>query len=132
MQEVAMSHIPATRDPFVAQMPFRTPSFTAAIGRRAKEALRHWQRHRMMRTLWELDDRTLDDIGLARSEIRGLVDDLVGPSPRRASQGQTVRSSVRRDDPEDPSPTGTGRRPQINDVKKSRFAGDVYQSWRDL
>ena len=130
-----MSHIPATRDPFIAWMPFRTwgtPSFTAAIGRRAKEALRHWQRHRMMRTLWELDDRTLDDIGLARSKIRGLVDDIVGPSHRRASQGQTVRSSVRRDDPEDPSPTRTGRRPQINDVKKSRFAGDVYQSWRDL
>ena len=130
-----MSHIPATRDPFIAWMPFRTrgtPSFTAAIGRRAKEALRHWQRHRMMRTLWELDDRTLDDIGLARSEIRGLVDDLVGPSPRRASQGQTVRSSMRRDAPEEPSPIRRDKHLQIYDVKESRFVGDVYQSWRDL
>ena len=130
-----MSHIPATRDPFVARMPFRnrgTINFTAAISRRAKEALRHWQRHRMMRTLWELDDRTLDDIGLARSEIRGLVDDLVGPSPRRASQGQTVRSSMRRDAPEEPSPIRTDKHLQINDVKESRFVGDVYQSWRDL
>lgn len=130
-----MSHIPATRDPFVARMPFRnrgTIDFTAAIGRRAKEALRHWQRHRMMRTLSELDDHILDDIGLSRGEIRGLVDELVGPSPRRASQGQTVQSSVGCDDSEAPSPSRTGRRSQINDVKKSRFAGDVYQSWRDL
>ena len=130
-----MSHIPATRDPFVARMPFRnrgTINFTAAISRRAKEALRHWQRHRMIRTLQELDDRTLNDIGLARSEIRGLVDDLVGPSPRRASQGQTVRSSMRRDAPEEPSPIRTDKHLQINDVKESRFVGDVYQSWRDL
>lgn len=130
-----MSRIPATRDPFVAWMPFRTrgtPSFTAAISRRAKEALRHWQRHRMNRTLQQLDDRTLNDNGLARNEIRGLVDDLVGPSPGRASQGQTVRSSVRRDGPEEPSPTRTDKHLQINDVKESRFVGDVYQSWRDL
>ena len=124
-----MSHIPATRDPFIARMPFRnrgTINFTAAISRRAKEALHQWQRHRMMRTLQELDDRTLADIGLARNDIRGLVDELVGPSPRRASQGQTVRSSTRRDGPEEPSLPKTDKHLQINDVKESRFVGDVY------
>lgn len=130
-----MSHIPATRDPFIARMPFRNRgslNFTAAISRRAKEALRHWQRHRMMRTLQELDDRTLDDIGLARNDIRGLVDELVGPTCRRASQGQTVRSSMRCNGPEEPSLTRTDRDLKNDDVPARSFVGDVFQSWRDL
>lgn len=95
-----MSHNPSARDPFVARMPLRnqgTSRLAAALGQRAKAALHHWQWRRMNRTLQQLDDRTLDDIGLPRNEIGGLVNELVGPPPPPALQGQNGRSSVRRD-----------------------------------
>jgi len=134
-QEVAMSHNPSTTDPLVARMPFRnqgTSRLAAALGQRAKAALHHWQRHRMNRALQQLDDRTLDDIGLARNEIRGLVDELIGPPPRLALQGQNGRSSVRRESAQEESPTPASRHVQTNDVEKPGPVWDVYQSWRDL
>lgn len=102
-----MSHDPSTTDSFVARMPFRnlgTINLAAGIGRGMKAALRHWQKQRAIRTLQALDDWTLNDIGLARNDIRRVVNDLVtDPSPR------TGRGSGRRRDPEGgtrPGPSG--------------------------
>jgi uncharacterized protein YjiS (DUF1127 family) len=88
MQEIAMSHNPATGNSFAARMPYRnkgTVNLTASIARRAKAVLRHWQKRRAIRTLQELDDWTLYDLGVSRNEIRGLVDDLVCHPPRKIS-----------------------------------------------
>lgn len=86
----------------------------------------------MNRALQQLDDRTLDDIGLARNEIRELVNELIGPPPCLALQGQNGRSSVRRDGVQEESLTRTSRHVQTNNVKKPGPVWDVYQSWRDL
>ena len=83
-----MSHNPATGNSFVARVPSRnkgTVNLTAAIGRWAKAGLRHWQKRRAIRTLRELNDWTLYDIGVSRNEIPDLVDDLVSHPPRKTS-----------------------------------------------
>ncbi|TGT72338.1 MULTISPECIES: DUF1127 domain-containing protein [unclassified Mesorhizobium] len=43
-------------------------------------AVQRWQRHRAMAALAGLDDRTLEDIGIARSEIPQLAESFFRPS----------------------------------------------------
>lgn len=117
-----MSHDPSTTNQLAARMPFRnqgTISLTAAMGRRVKAALCRWQKQRAVRTLQELDDRLLDDIGLTRNDIQKVVDELVGPPP---GPGR----------PEGPSLTRTNGPVPAREARKPGPVWDVYQSWRDL
>lgn len=111
-----MSHNPSTQDSFIAQRPRRnrgTINLTEALGQRVRSALHHWRKHRAVRTLRQLDDRTLGDIGLSRNDIRRFVGDIPVPAPSRISSGRTA-SSAR------PHPREQGR------------YLDTYLSWRDL
>lgn len=127
-----MSHNPATTDSFVARMPFRnrgTFNLAAALGRRVKASLHHWQKHRAVRTLEQLDDWTLNDIGLSRNEIRRFVGDVVAPDPGKVSPARMGHSPMRS---EEPGPITTDGRLHTKDVKEKRRHLDAYLSWRDL
>jgi uncharacterized protein YjiS (DUF1127 family) len=128
-QEVAMSHNPTTLGSFVAGTPRRNRStfnLAAALGQRVKAALHHWEKRRAVRTLQELDDWTLNDIGLTRNEIRRFVGDVLVPAPRKFSPSRMGRSPDRL---EDLSPTRSDARLY---TKKKKAHVDAYLSWRDL
>ena len=111
-----MSHNPSTQDSFIAQRPRRnlgTIRLPEPLGQRIRSALHHWRKHRAVRTLRQLDDRTLGDIGLSRDDIRRFVGDVLVPAPSRISSGRTANSAC-------PHPREQGR----------HF--DTYLSWRDL
>lgn len=127
-----MSHNPATPGSFVAETPRRirgTLNLPAALGQRVKAVLHYWQRHRAVRTLQELDDWTLNDIGLTRNEIRRFVGDVLVPAPRTVSSARMGRGSMR---PEDLSATRNEGRLHTRDIKEKRPHMDAYLSWRDL
>ena len=55
------------------------------------EAISRWHARRMaIRTLSALNDRTLRDIGIIRSEIQTVVDDHLRPTCRSHERGKRV------------------------------------------
>lgn len=54
------------------------PVANGPLRRRLRAAFKSWQRRKMMAALSALDDRTLRDIGIHRSEIARAVDGLSG------------------------------------------------------
>lgn len=70
------------------------PVANGPLRRWLRAALKKWQRRKMIASLSSLDDRTLHDIGIHRSEIARAVDGLDGigrcvaplaaPMPRRS------------------------------------------------
>jgi uncharacterized protein YjiS (DUF1127 family) len=68
---------PAARDP---GLPARRAVawFAAALDR----LVRPWRRRMAIRELYLLGDRELRDIGIARGEIEGVVDELMRLSPK--------------------------------------------------
>ena len=76
----------------------------ARLAKRFGEAYGRWQRRRMaMRTLQGLDDRLLGDIGVARGDIRRLVEETADQPPmtipelaQREAEREAARAVKRR------------------------------------
>ena len=87
LMEVNVSRSPMRRNPFVARIPFLfrgTASVLSLFKEGVRNAARLYIKRRTIRVLESLDDRMLDDIGLSRSEIARVADDLVADDPRPA------------------------------------------------
>lgn len=66
------------------------------LGRFVAEIRRAHARRKAYAVLAALDDRTLNDIGIARSEIEQAVDKALGakPAARRAADSTRVRGTI--------------------------------------
>lgn len=67
-----------------------------AVARFIKASIRRWQKRRTMMALEGLSDWMLNDIGLCRSDIPQVVEDLIADDPRPASLARSAAASARR------------------------------------
>ncbi|MCZ0964403.1 DUF1127 domain-containing protein [Paracoccus benzoatiresistens] len=92
-----MSPNPIQLDPFFARIPFLsrgTASILSPFQEWVRNAARLAIKRRTIRLLESLDDRMLDDIGLSRSQISRVVDDLIADDPRPAEVLQSGRRAL--------------------------------------
>lgn len=60
------------------------------VARLVLRAIRRWQRNRAITELSRLDDRQLEDIGIARNEIPRVVEGLISLDEADAKSAQSV------------------------------------------
>lgn len=105
-----MSRSPMRRNPFVARIPFLfrgTASVLSLFKEGVRNAARLYIKRRTIRVLESLDDRMLDDIGLSRSQIASVADDLVADDPRPAEVLQSGRRALSQQRESRPAVSGT-------------------------
>ncbi len=83
------------------------------------------QRGLAIRELSELDDRTLKDIGISRSEIRSVVTGLLDGTPRRPTDVRRIRRRV--------VGTAAARRAVVDRISRGlRAIARRYDEWRKI